>query len=57
MAEEAGIFALYKLRKVEVTVRPERLDPRRFGEMAMRNQWVNARVFTSVEDAVEWLLE
>jgi len=33
MAERAEIFARYK--KVAVAVRPERLDPQRFGEMAM----------------------
>jgi hypothetical protein len=57
VGERAEIFARCKLIKVAVAVRPERLDPQRFGEMAMRNRGVNARVFTSVEDAEEWLLE
>jgi hypothetical protein len=55
--EKAEIFVRYKLAKVAVVVRPERLDPQRFGETAMRNRGVNARVFTSVEDAEEWLLK
>jgi len=57
MAERAEIFTHYKLIKVAVAVRPERLDPQKFGEMAMRNRGVNARVFTNVEDAEKWLLE
>jgi hypothetical protein len=57
MGEWAEIFARYKLIKVAVAVRPERLDPQRFGEMAMQNRGVNARVFISVEDAEEWLSE
>ncbi len=54
MAEMAEIFARYK--RGAVAVRPERLDPQRFGETAMQNRGVNARVFTSVEDAEKWLL-
>jgi len=57
MAERAEIFTHYKLIKVAVAVRPERLDPQKFGEMAMRNRGVNARVFINVEDAEKWLLE
>jgi hypothetical protein len=53
----AEIFMHYKLMKVAVVVRPERLDPRRFGEMVMRNRRVNARVFTNVEGTEEWLLK
>ena len=55
-AEKAGIFAFYNI-KVAVAIRPELLDPQRFGETAIRNQWVNARVFISIEDADEWLLK
>ena len=54
--DQAEIFMLYKLIKVAVVIRPEQLDPHRFGETVARNRWVNARVFTSVENAVEWLL-
>jgi hypothetical protein len=46
----------YKLIKVAAVCRPEQLDPQRFGEMVARNRWVNARVFTSVEDAEKWLM-
>src|SRR5262245_10164584 len=55
--EKAEIFMHYKLIKVSIVVRPERLDPHKFGEMVMRNRWVNARVFTSVEDAEKWMLQ
>ncbi len=57
IAEGAEIFTHYKLIRVAVVVRSERLDPLRFGEMAMRNRGVNARVFINVEDAEKWLLE
>jgi hypothetical protein len=55
--DEAEIFMYNKLIKVAVVVRPEILDSRRFGERVMRNRWVNAFVFTNVEDAEEWLLK
>jgi hypothetical protein len=55
--DKAEIFMFYKLIKVAVAVRPERLDPQKFGEMVARNRWVNARVFTNVEDAEKWLLK
>ena len=55
--ERAEIFARYKLIKLAVVVRPEQLDPQRFGEMVMLNRWVNARVFTTDKDAEEWLLK
>ena len=54
--DEAEIFMFYKLVKVATVVRPEQLDSRKFGEMVARNRWVNARGFTNVEDAEEWLL-
>jgi len=52
----AEIFVNYKLIKVAVACRPEQLDHKRFGEMVARNRWVNARVFTSLEDAEKWLM-
>jgi hypothetical protein len=55
IGDKAEIFMHYKLIKVAIVGRPERLDPRRFGEMVARNRWVNAQVFTSVEDAEKWL--
>ena len=57
LGDKAEIFMFYKLIKVGVADRPERLDPRRFGEMVARNRWVNARVFTSAKDAEKWLLK
>ena len=56
LGDVAEIFMYYKLIKVAVVSRPEQLDPRRFAEMVARNRWVNARVFTSVEDAEKWLM-
>jgi hypothetical protein len=52
LGEQAQIFAHYRL-KVATVDRPERIDPRRFGEMAPQNRGVNVRAFTSVEDAEE----
>jgi hypothetical protein len=52
----AEIFVYYKLIKVAVACRSEQLDYQRFGEMVARNRWVNARVFTGLEDAEKWLL-
>lgn len=54
--DKAQIFVYYKLIKVAAACRPEQLDPQRFCEMVARNRWVNARVFTSVEDAEKWLM-
>jgi hypothetical protein len=51
--EEAQIFVDCKLMKLAIVARPERADPRRFGEMVIRNRWINARVFTNVADAEE----
>jgi hypothetical protein len=56
LGDVAEIFVYYKLIKVAVVCRPEQLDYQRFGEMVARNRWVNARVFTGLEDAEKWLL-
>jgi hypothetical protein len=56
LGDVAEIFVYYKLIKVAVVSRPEQLDHKRFGEMVARNRWVNARVFTSAEDAEKWLM-
>jgi hypothetical protein len=53
MGERTVIFARYELIKVAVVVRKAQLDPQRFSETVMRNRWVDARMFTSVEDAEE----
>jgi poly-beta-hydroxyalkanoate depolymerase len=52
----ARIFAQYKLIKTAVVARPEQIDSKKFGELVARNRWINARVFTTIEDAEEWLL-
>jgi hypothetical protein len=56
LGEKSQIFARYKL-KVAYVNRPERVDPKGFGEMVARNRRVDARVFTNVEEAEEWLLK
>src|SRR5262245_16142522 len=57
LAERGQIFAHYKLIKVAGVDRPERIDPQKFGQLVAQNRGVNARAFTTVEDAEEWLLE
>jgi hypothetical protein len=56
LGRKAQIFPSYMI-KVAMVDTPERVDPRRFGELVLRNRWVDARVFTNVEDAEEWLLK
>jgi hypothetical protein len=50
------VFAQYKC-KVAALCKPERHDSQCFLETAARNRWVELRVFTNVEDALEWLLK
>ena len=50
------IFARYKC-KVAALCKPERHDSQCFLETVARNRWVDLRVFTTVEDALEWLLK
>jgi len=47
----------HNLIKVAFVGRTEQLGWQKFGEIVARNRWVNARVFTSVEDADKWLLK
>jgi hypothetical protein len=56
LGDEAQIFVSCKLMKLAIVGRPEQLESQKFGEMVVRNRWINARVFTNVEDAEEWLL-
>jgi hypothetical protein len=53
---EAQIFKRYNLQ-VAIACRPEHLDEKKFVEIVARNRGVNLRVFTNVEDALEWLLK
>ena len=55
--ESAEIFAPYKIIKTAFLGRPYQQDYKKFGEMVVQNRWVDARVFTTVGDAVEWLLK
>jgi hypothetical protein len=57
LGEQAQIFSRYNVIKAAAVARPEQVDPERFGEMVARNRLVNGRVFTNVEDALEWLLK
>jgi hypothetical protein len=57
LGEQAQIFARYKVIKAAAVASPGQFDPERFGEMVARNRGVNGRVFTSIEDAEEWLLK
>jgi lipid-A-disaccharide synthase-like uncharacterized protein len=46
--EETQIFLDCKLMKLAIVARPERADPRRFGEMVIRNRWIQmGRCFTA----------
>ena len=49
------VFAQYKC-KVSAVCKPERHDTQYFLETVAKNRWVELRVFTNVEDAIEWLL-
>ena len=40
---------------VALVTRPERTDPRRFGEVVAENLGVTSRVFVSEEEAIAWL--
>jgi hypothetical protein len=55
--EHTQILARCSVVKVAVVARPERVDPERFAEMVAQNRGINLRIFTSVEDATEWLLK
>jgi hypothetical protein len=57
LVTSARIFAQYKLIKTAYVARPEQVDSKKFGELVARNRWINARVFTNIEDAEEWLLK
>ena len=55
LGDKAEIFTAYKLIKVAVVGRSEQFDSQKFGEMVARNRWLDARVFSNVEDAEKWL--
>jgi hypothetical protein len=57
LVERATIFAHYSVIKIAGVDKPGRLDPQNFEEIVARNRGVNARAFTNVEDAEEWLLK
>jgi hypothetical protein len=57
LVTSARIFAQYNIIETAYVVRPEQVDSKKFGELVARNRWINARVFTNIEDAEEWLLK
>jgi hypothetical protein len=56
LGRRTQVFAQYKC-KVAALCKPERHDSQCFLETVARNRWVELRVFTNVEDALEWLLK
>jgi hypothetical protein len=50
------VFAQYAC-KVSAVCKPERHDSQCFLETVAQNRWVELRVFTNVDDAIEWLLK
>jgi hypothetical protein len=57
LVERATIFAHYGVIKIAGVDKPGRLDTQNFEEIVARNRWVDARAFTNVEDAEQWLLK
>jgi hypothetical protein len=57
LGDASEVFLDCKLIKVAAVAKLEQLDRERFGEKVARNRWINALVFTNVQDAAEWLLE
>jgi hypothetical protein len=57
LVNRTTIFAHYGVIKIAGVDKPGRLDPQNFEEIVARNRGVNARAFTNVEDAEEWLLK
>ena len=56
LAERAAAAALPGLR-LAVVARPELIDPSRFGVTVARNRGLFGNVFSSVPEAIEWLLD
>ncbi len=54
--ERAVIFSEFGI-KIAMVGSPEMVDPRRLGELVAQNRGVDARVFTDLAEAKEWLLE
>jgi hypothetical protein len=57
LGSKAEIFLLYSIVKVAAVARPDQFDSRRFGEMVAQNRWLDVRLFTNVDKAVDWLLK
>jgi hypothetical protein len=57
LVERATIFAHYGVIKIAGVDKTERLDPQKFEEIVALNRGMNARGFTNVEDAEQWLLK
>jgi hypothetical protein len=55
-AERLGIFARYGI-KAAFVIRPERMDPKKFGVLVAQNRGVSVDAFTDFQAAEEWLLK
>lgn len=58
LAEFASNIAVRKMGgqspRIAVLVEQFRMDPERFGETVARNRGMDAKVFTKMDDALEW---
>jgi hypothetical protein len=55
LGKKTLVFAQYKC-KVAAVCKPEQHESTCFLATVAQNRWVDLRVFTNVEDALEWLL-
>jgi len=56
LGKRTQVFAQYKC-KVAAVCKSGQRDSHCFLETVAQNRWVDLRVFTNVEDALEWLLK
>jgi hypothetical protein len=55
LAEQAKERAPNKIRKVALVFDAPMIDQARFGQTAAINRGLNAKVFSQIDEAVEWL--
>jgi hypothetical protein len=56
LGKKTLVFAQYRC-KVAAVCKPECHDSNRFLETVALNRWVDLRIFTNLEGAIEWLLK
>jgi hypothetical protein len=56
VGEGLEIFLLHGIRVAYVS-RPDQQDPKRFGKLVARNQYVNVESFSDINAAEGWLLK